>query len=213
MGAPTITTLPCSCLTRVCVGSATSSSAIDPLGQRLRKASQSHQSPSPLLPSSVSSSLADPVLRSRRTPSPTTSLSTPTRSPSPSTLSPSSCLSTSLPFRRTRTSSSSLGRWRMERSVALLPHESRNEADSSLAVGRQDNFADALVDEKVAISEYSLSASVACGKVRPPLLLPLLPSSRSLPHHCLLLSSAAPSKTTGTSSEPSFEVVRSSFLN
>lgn len=31
---------------------------------------------------------------------------------------------------------------------------------------RPDNFADHLVDEKVAISEYSLSASVACGKVR-----------------------------------------------
>lgn len=31
---------------------------------------------------------------------------------------------------------------------------------------RPDNFADHLVDEKVAISQYSLSASVACGKVR-----------------------------------------------
>ena len=31
---------------------------------------------------------------------------------------------------------------------------------------RPDNFADHLVDEKIAISEYSLSASVACGKVR-----------------------------------------------
>ncbi|PWY98671.1 Nep1-domain-containing protein [Testicularia cyperi] len=28
----------------------------------------------------------------------------------------------------------------------------------------QDNFADAVVDEKISISEYSLSASVACGK-------------------------------------------------
>jgi rRNA small subunit pseudouridine methyltransferase Nep1 len=28
-----------------------------------------------------------------------------------------------------------------------------------------DNFADHMVDEKIAISEYSLSASVACGKV------------------------------------------------
>lgn len=27
-----------------------------------------------------------------------------------------------------------------------------------------DNFADHMVDEKIAISEYSLSASVACGK-------------------------------------------------
>ena len=30
-----------------------------------------------------------------------------------------------------------------------------------------DNFADAIVDEKISISEYSLSASVACGKVSP----------------------------------------------
>lgn len=34
--------------------------------------------------------------------------------------------------------------------------------------GRPDNFADHMVDEKIAISEYSLSASVACGKVRCP---------------------------------------------
>ena len=37
---------------------------------------------------------------------------------------------------------------------------------------RPDNFADHMVDEKIAISEYSLSASVACGKVR--ILLSLL---------------------------------------
>ena len=30
----------------------------------------------------------------------------------------------------------------------------------------EDNFADHLVDDKIAISQYSLSASVACGKVR-----------------------------------------------
>ena len=30
----------------------------------------------------------------------------------------------------------------------------------------EDSFADGLVDDKIAISEYSLSASVACGKVR-----------------------------------------------
>ena len=28
----------------------------------------------------------------------------------------------------------------------------------------EDNFADEFVDEKISISEYSLSASVACGK-------------------------------------------------
>lgn len=32
----------------------------------------------------------------------------------------------------------------------------------------EDNFADHLVDDKIAISQYSLSASVACGKVRTP---------------------------------------------
>ena len=30
----------------------------------------------------------------------------------------------------------------------------------------KDDFADAYVDEKIGISEYPLSASVACGKVR-----------------------------------------------
>ena len=34
----------------------------------------------------------------------------------------------------------------------------------AMARGR-DDFADAYVDEKISISEYSLSASVACGKV------------------------------------------------
>ena len=30
----------------------------------------------------------------------------------------------------------------------------------------KDDFADAVVDEKISISNYALSASVACGKVR-----------------------------------------------
>jgi rRNA small subunit pseudouridine methyltransferase Nep1 len=30
----------------------------------------------------------------------------------------------------------------------------------------KDDFADAIVDEKISISNYPLSASVACGKVR-----------------------------------------------
>lgn len=30
----------------------------------------------------------------------------------------------------------------------------------------KDDFADAIVDEKISISDYPLSASVACGKVR-----------------------------------------------
>jgi rRNA small subunit pseudouridine methyltransferase Nep1 len=32
----------------------------------------------------------------------------------------------------------------------------------------KDDFADAIVDEKISISDYPLSASVACGKVRQP---------------------------------------------
>lgn len=35
----------------------------------------------------------------------------------------------------------------------------------AMARGR-DDFADAVVDEKISISNYGLSASVACGKVR-----------------------------------------------
>jgi rRNA small subunit pseudouridine methyltransferase Nep1 len=35
----------------------------------------------------------------------------------------------------------------------------------AMARGR-DDFADAVVDEKIGISSYPLSASVACGKVR-----------------------------------------------
>ena len=35
----------------------------------------------------------------------------------------------------------------------------------AMARGR-DDFADAIVDEKISISDYALSASVACGKVR-----------------------------------------------
>lgn len=37
-------------------------------------------------------------------------------------------------------------------------------AIGSMAHGN-DDFADAYVDEKISISDYSLSASVACGKV------------------------------------------------
>jgi hypothetical protein len=36
----------------------------------------------------------------------------------------------------------------------------------AMARGR-DDFADGVVDEKISISDYPLSASVACGKVRP----------------------------------------------
>lgn len=51
----------------------------------------------------------------------------------------------------------------------------------------QDNFADTIVDEKISISEYSLSASVACGKVCVTSFLSLFPYAGRLP--CLSGSS------------------------
>jgi hypothetical protein len=79
-----------------------------------------------------------------------------------------------------------------------------------MARGR-DDFADAYVDAKIGISEYPLSASVACGKVRFfSRCQPVAGSMKfyySLPNHftdnpaCVLFSSAAPSKSSGTSSE------------
>lgn len=56
----------------------------------------------------------------------------------------------------------------------------------------KDDFADAYVDEKISISEYSLSASVACGKVR----LDRLPVVLSLTTN--FFSSVAPWKNSGT---------------
>lgn len=61
---------------------------------------------------------------------------------------------------------------------------------------RPDNFADHLVDEKVAISQYSLSASVACGKVRRSLINYL--SCRRLTVSPPRRSSVALSKTFST---------------
>ena len=63
----------------------------------------------------------------------------------------------------------------------------------AMARGR-DDFADAVVDEKISISDYQLSASVACGKVRkrdvtsiPVLIVPsflvLLCRRRNVGHH------------------------------
>ncbi|KAI7828428.1 Nep1-domain-containing protein [Kickxella alabastrina] len=46
----------------------------------------------------------------------------------------------------------------------LKPNQSIVVAIGALAHGK-DNFADAYVDEKIGISEYPLSASVACGKL------------------------------------------------
>lgn len=58
------------------------------------------------------------------------------------------------------------------RTVRLSDHLSTIPETHSVAVfvgamarGR-DDFADGIVDEKISISNYSLSASVACGKVR-----------------------------------------------
>jgi hypothetical protein len=58
----------------------------------------------------------------------------------------------------------------------------------------EDNFADGLVDDKIAISEYSLSASVACGKVSS--WQNTAVTGRSLTLHT---RSAAHAKTFGTS--------------
>lgn len=48
----------------------------------------------------------------------------------------------------------------------------------AMARGR-DDFADAVVDEKISISDYPLSASVACGKVK--YFLRFVPSFRFPP--------------------------------
>lgn len=65
----------------------------------------------------------------------------------------------------------------------------------------KDDFADAVVDEKISISDYPLSASVACGKVRSPTALSgrdanaasssdvLSKSSGTLCNRCLLSGS------------------------
>ena len=60
------------------------------------------------------------------------------------------------------------------KTVRLSEYLPKLPQDASIAVfvgamarGR-DDFADAVVDEKISISNYGLSASVACGKVRLP---------------------------------------------
>lgn len=60
----------------------------------------------------------------------------------------------------------------------------------------KDDFADGMVDEKISISEYALSASVACGKVRAHAVF--APWSLSLTFAC---SFAAHWRRCGTSSE------------
>ena len=82
-----------------------------------------------------------------------------------------------------------------------------------MARGR-DDFADAYVDAKIGISEYPLSASVACGKVRFfSRYRPVADSMNfypSLSNHftdnpaCVLFSSVVPSKSSGTSSERAY---------
>jgi hypothetical protein len=61
----------------------------------------------------------------------------------------------------------------------------------------KDDFADAVADEKISISNYPLSASVACGKVKFPMSLflsctdrhtVLLCSRRSLGHFVIVIS-------------------------
>ena len=53
----------------------------------------------------------------------------------------------------------------MSKYLPTLP-ETHNIAVFVGAMARgKDDFADGIVDEKIGISEYPLSASVACGKV------------------------------------------------
>lgn len=66
-----------------------------------------------------------------------------------------------------------------------------------MARGR-DDFADHVVDEKISISDYPLSASVACGKVRRAFSRQTSPRAQC---SYLLHSSAAPWKSSGTSSK------------
>ena len=54
---------------------------------------------------------------------------------------------------------------RLSRYLPTLP-ETHNIAVFVGAMARgRDDFADAIVDEKISISDFPLSASVACGKV------------------------------------------------
>lgn len=71
----------------------------------------------------------------------------------------------------------------------------------------KDDFADAYVDEKISISDYALSASVACGKVSGN----LRDSIRCSFCH---FSSAAPSKNSGILSDPAqdYSLLVFSFL-
>lgn len=57
---------------------------------------------------------------------------------------------------------------RLSKYLPTLP-ETHNIAVFVGAMARgKDDFADGVVDEKISISDYPLSASVACGKVRSP---------------------------------------------
>ena len=62
----------------------------------------------------------------------------------------------------------------------------------------KDDFADAVVDHKISISEFPLSASVACGKVSVMRQVVVRGGRVADPAR----SSVARSKSSGTSSEP-----------
>jgi hypothetical protein len=71
----------------------------------------------------------------------------------------------------------------------------------------EDNFADGMVDDKIAISEYSLSASVACGKVGHLCLCRLLQLAAAAVkltscHPGSMYRSCARARTYGISSNP-----------
>ena len=65
---------------------------------------------------------------------------------------------------------------RLSRYLPTLP-ETHNIAVFVGAMARgKDDFADLYVDHKISISDYPLSASVACGKVSPFANIPIVPS-------------------------------------
>lgn len=53
---------------------------------------------------------------------------------------------------------------RLSSYLATIPSDRNIAVFVGAMAHGEDNFADEFVDEKISISEYSLSASVACGK-------------------------------------------------
>ena len=54
---------------------------------------------------------------------------------------------------------------KLSKYLPTLPETHNNAVFVGAMARGNDDFADGIVDEKIGISEYPLSASVACGKV------------------------------------------------